>query len=413
MAAQRKNCFRIALFMKAKGAYGRDVISGVADYVQSTRQVWDFLLYEDFRCRIDGIEGWSGDGAIVDFDDPEFEEAFTHTKLPVVAVGGSYERDSDYPAHVPYVATDNFALVEKAYDHLVDMGLRRFALYSMPARATNRWAQQREKAYARLCRRDGLPPVVFNGLPTDGLDWEVQLADLVRWLNELPKPVGVLAVTDARARQVLQACILGNLAVPDEVAIVGIDDDTLLRMLARIPLSSVKQGTREMGRVAAALLHRRLIGDSIAESRVLVPPGDVNAQMSSRHQPTYDPYVMRARHYIRQFAAQGAKVAQVADYVGVSRATLDNHFRRAFGTTVHDDMLAFRLQLARQALERREGSCEEIALRAGFTTVQYMHAVFKRELGVSPRDYQRQALRGAAAEGTRASRTWTPAVSPP
>lgn len=393
MAAQRKMCFRVALFMKAKGAYGRDVIAGVSDYVQSTRQVWDFLLYEDFRCRIDGIESWSGDGAIVDFDDPEFVEAFTHTKLPLVAVGGSYEREADYPAGVPYVATDNFALVSEAYGHLVDMGLGRCALYSMPARATNRWAQERERAYAALCRRDGLAPLVFNGLPTDGLEWDVILADLVRWLKGLPKPIGVIAVTDARARQVLQACITANIAVPEEVALVGIDDDTLLRMLARIPISSVKQGTREMGRIAAAMLHRRLIGDTLADERVLVPSGGVNAQLSSRHQPTHDPYIMRARHYIRQFAAQGAKVAQVADYVGVSRATLDNHFRRAFGTTVHDDMLAFRLQLARQALERHEGSCEEIAARAGFTTVQYMHAVFKRELGVSPRDYQRQAAR--------------------
>jgi LacI family transcriptional regulator len=396
--AHRKSCFRVALFMKAKGAYGRDVIAGVCDHVQSTRLVWDFLLYEDFRCRIDGIQSWSGDGAIVDFDDPEFEEAFTHTKLPVVAVGGSYERDADYPAGTPYVATDNFSLVASAYHHLVDMGLRRFALYSMPAKPTNRWAQERERAYRKLCRRDSLAPIVFQGLATDGLDWEIILADLVAWLTALPKPIGVIAVTDARARQVLQACVTAGIAVPEEVALVGIDDDTLLRMLARIPLSSVRQGTREMGRVAAAMLHRRLIGDTLDEPRVLVPPGGVNAQLSSRHQPTYDPYVMRARHYIRQFAAQGAKVAQVADYVGVSRATLDNHFRKAFGSTVHDDMLAFRLQLARQALERQDGSCEEIALRTGFNTVQYMHAVFKRELGMSPREYQRRMLPLAAAQ---------------
>lgn len=390
MAAHRKNSFRVALFMKAKGAYGRDVVAGVCDYVQSTRQVWDFLLYEDFRCRLEGIPSWSGDGAIADFDDPEFQEVFSQSKLPVVAVGGSYERDADYPAGIPYVATDNFGLVAQAYHHLVDMGLRRFALYSTPPKPTNRWAQERERAYLKLCRRDGLNPILFAGHATDGLDWEIILNDLVRWLSELPKPVGIIAVTDARARQVLQACIMAGIAVPEEVALVGIDDDTLLRMLARIPISSVRQGTREMGRVAAAMLHRRLIGDTLAEPRVLVPPGGVNAQLSSRHQPTYDPYVMRARHYIRQFAAQGVKVAQVADYVGVSRATLDNHFRKAFGTTVHDEMLSFRLQLARQALERRDGSCEEIAARAGFTTEQYMHAVFKRELGCSPREYQRR-----------------------
>lgn len=382
------NSFRVALMLKAKGAYGRSVVAGVSDYVQSTRVVWDFLLFEDFRGSISSIGDWSGDGIIADFDDPEFERLFSHSRLPVVAVGGSYDRTADYPAGVPYVATDNFALVSAAYDHLVEMGLPRFAFYSQPPAPTNRWAQQREAAFCRICHRDGLDPLLFEGHFNDGLDWDSILAELIDWLAGLPKPVGVIAVTDARARQVLQACLMAGIAVPEEVALVGIDDDQLLRMLARIPISSVRQGTREMGRIAAELMHRRLIGDRLEHTRILVPSKGLNALASSRHQPVYDPYIMRARHYIRQFAAQGVKVAQVAAYVGVSRATLDLHFRKAFGWTVHDDMLAFRLERARQMLADRRLSLAEVAVRSGFTSLPYMYAVFRRELRCTPIEFQ-------------------------
>jgi LacI family transcriptional regulator len=143
-----------------------------------------------------------------------------------------------------------------------------------------------------------------------------------------------------------------------------------------------------MGRIAAEMMHRRLIGDRLEQARILVPPKGLNALASSRHQPTYDPYIMRARHYIRQFAAQGVKVAQVAAYVGVSRATLDMHFRKAFGWTVHDDMLAFRLERAQQMLADRRLSFAEVAARSGFTSLPYMYAVFRRELHCTPTEFQ-------------------------
>ncbi|MNY32269.1 Xylose operon regulatory protein [compost metagenome] len=101
---------------------------------------------------------------------------------------------------------------------------------------------------------------------------------------------------------------------------------------------------------------------------------------------------MRARHYIRQFAGQGIKVAQVAAYVGVSRTTLETHFRRTFGYTVHDDMLAYRLQLAQEMLGDESLPLERVAELSGFNNSQYMHTVFKRELGCSPREYQRNSF---------------------
>ena len=118
---------RIALLFNANKIFDREVIAGVAAYLSSTRASWDLFLEEDFRLRLPGIEHWQGDGIIADFDDPAVAAALSRSRIPVVAVGGSYEDEAAYPLGVPYVATDNFKLIRLAYDHLIEAGLRRFA----------------------------------------------------------------------------------------------------------------------------------------------------------------------------------------------------------------------------------------------------------------------------------------------
>src|SRR5437868_12468722 len=115
---------RIALLFNANKIFDREVIAGIAAHLSSTRASWDLFLEEDFRLRLPGIEKWQGDGIIADFDDPSVAEALASSRIPLVAVGGSYENEADYPTGVPYVATDNFKLIKLAYDHLIDAGLR-------------------------------------------------------------------------------------------------------------------------------------------------------------------------------------------------------------------------------------------------------------------------------------------------
>lgn len=379
---------RIALLFNANKIYDREIIAGVASYLSSTRVSWDLFLEEDFRCRLQGIESWEGDGIIADFDDPAVAEALTNIKIPVVAVGGSYENDADYPEAVPYVATDNFKLIKLAYDHLIEAGLFRFALFSVPESPSNRWAQEREKAFCTLIKRDRMDLQIYRGQITTAPSWDSAVENLVQWLHSIPKPVGIIAVTDARARQLLQACLIAGIAVPEQVALIGIDNDPLARILTRIPLSSVMQGAEEMGRTAAHLLHQMLNGARISTTRILVPPRGINVLSSCRHEPPKHPHVMQARYFIRQFACQGIKTEQVSDFVGISRSSLESHFRQELGRSVHDEILHTKLSAAKAILETEECNIADVAITCGFTSIQYMHAVFKRELGCTPRKYQ-------------------------
>lgn len=196
---------RIALLFNGSKIYDRGIITGIGNYLSSTRASWDLFLEEDFLCRLKGIERWQGDGIIADFDDPLIGEALADIKLPVVAVGGSYEDARAYPRGIPYVATDNHALMKLAYEHLIEAGLTPVACFSLPPAQANRWAQEREKAFKRLLQRDGLPVEVYRGLGTSAPLWDSAVEQQIAWLQSLPKPIGIIAVTDARARQLLQA----------------------------------------------------------------------------------------------------------------------------------------------------------------------------------------------------------------
>ncbi|USX22985.1 DNA-binding transcriptional regulator [Oxalobacteraceae bacterium OTU3REALA1] len=383
---------RIALLFNANKSFDREVTAGIASYLGSTRAAWDLFLEEDFRLRLSGIERWQGDGIIADFDDPAVADALSHCSVPVVAVGGSYADPADYPVGVPYVATDNYKLIKMARDHLIDVGLSRFAMFSLPKTRENRWAQERENAFLGLMRQDGMEGEIFHGNGTCASSWEESMRGQIDWLRSLPKPVGIIAVTDARARQLLQACIIGGIEVPEQVALIGIDNDPMVRMLTRIPLSSVIQGAQEMGRTAAHLLDQMLHGVRLPHTRIQVPPAGINILASSEHQRIRHPQVMRACHFIRQYGCQGIKTQQVAEHVGVSRSSLEAYFREELGCSVHDMILRFKLDAAKAGLQGRERSIADVALGCGFTSTQYMHLVFKRELGCTPRAYRDRVL---------------------
>ena len=384
--------YRIALLFKTNDIYGREIVEGISQYLASTRIAWDPFLETDLIPALSHIESWKGDGIIADFNDAAVAQALANTAAPVVAVGCSYADPRRYPERIPYVASDTEQLVRLAYDHLVEAGLSRFAMFSLPPKTDNRWAQEREDCFRKLMARDRLAVNIHRGESINAPTWSESGRELVDWLKALPKPVGVIAVNDVRARQLLLACSEAQIAVPGEVAVIGIDNDPLARGLTRIPLSSVIQGTHEMGNTAARMLHQILKNVPIRSGPALIAPMGVRAMASSQHVVERNPMVMRARHFIRQFACQGIRTEQVADYVGASRSSLEAHFRHELRCSVHDEIMRIKLDAATTILSSDSAPLGDIAVRCGFTSVQYMHTVFRRELGCTPSQFRSRGV---------------------
>ncbi|WP_337880777.1 DNA-binding transcriptional regulator [Rheinheimera sp.] len=377
----------ITLLFNANKVYDRQVIEGIGHYLQSSKVDWDIYLEEDFSCRLEHIHEWGGDGIIADFDDINIQQALALWNKPVVGVGGSYANAEDYPA-VPYVATNNFALVEAAYEHLKRKGLDSFAFYSVPVDDNHRWARERENAVRKLTAQDGFDCQIYQGHCTRPETWQYAMNRLTDWVQSLPKPVGIIAVTDSRARHLLQACEHLGIIVPDQVSIIGIDDDDIARFLSRISLSSVTQGCFEMGYQAAKLLHTQLNNIDVGKKRTLVAPVGVASRQSTDYKALRDPYVIQAMHYIRRNASRGVKVEQVTDYVGISRSNLEQRFRAERGHSIHTELHNQKLTRACKMLLETQVSPTEIANICGYPSLQYMYAVFKRHFGQTPKEFR-------------------------
>jgi len=383
---------RITLLFNANKVYDRQVIEGVGHYLQSSKVSWDVYLEEDFLARLEHIKDWGVDGIIADFDDPTIQSAVEGLDLPVIGVGGSYENTNDYPT-VPYVATDNYKVILSAYEHLKQKGLERFAFYGFPPDQNHRWATEREKSIIKMCNDDGYDCSIYRGHPTRPETWQYTMNRLSDWLQNLPNPVGIISVTDARARHLLQACDHIGKMVPDCISIVGIDDDDIARNLSRISLSSVTQGCFEMGFQAAKLLHRRLDNPNLKSKIVLVPPVGVVQRQSSDFKALNDPFVIQAMHFIRQNASTGIKVEQVLDFVGISRSNLESRFHDECGHSIHTEIHNEKLSRACNMLEKNDASTREIAKICGYPSLQYMYAIFRKHFDKTPKEYRDDFLR--------------------
>ena len=379
--------FRITLLFNANKVYDRQVVEGVGEYLQASQTDWDIFIEEDFRCRIDNIREWLGDGVIADYDDLAIEDLLNKVNVPIVGVGGSYHHDTDYP-RVHYIATDNFALVESAFLHLKEKGLQRFAFYGLPLSSGKRWAQEREHAFRQLVAQERYQGVVYQGLETAPENWQHAQNRLADWLQTLPQNTGIIAVTDARARHLLQVCEHLKIPVPEKLCVIGIDNEELTRYLSRTALSSVAQGTRQMGYQAAKLLHRLLGNEPMALQRILVPPVKVIARRSTDYRSLRDPAVIQAMHFIRFHACKGIKVEQVLDAVGMSRSNLEKRFKDETGETIHAMIHSEKLERARGLLVSTSLAINEISQMCGYPSLQYFYSVFRRSYGSTPKSYR-------------------------
>lgn len=393
--------FRISLLFNANKVYDRQVIEGIGEYLQASQCDWDIFLEEDFTTNINNFNQWHGDGVIADFDNPEVIKQLENITVPIIGVGGSYQSEDDYP-DVPYVATDNYAVVEMAFEHLKKKGIEKFAFYGLPQSYVHGWAHERKKAFLQIVEKSGYSSSVYLGNEISPQTWQYDMNRLSDWLQRLPAGTGIIAVTDARARHVLQACDHLNLMVPDHLSVIGIDNEELARYLTRVSLSSVGQGCKSMGHKAAKMLHNLLEKKSaqmnqeppckvVKHARVLVPPTQVYERQSTDFQALKDPYVIQAMHYIRQHACRGIKVEQVLSYVGISRSNMEARFKEERGHSIHQELHESKLNRAGNLLVSTELPILEIADLCGYPSLQYMYTIFKKTYNKTPKEFRERS----------------------
>ena len=381
---------RIALLVESSHGTGRDIVHGVAAFLRE--QGCDWLVDHETQRLEDGppawLKKWRGDGVIARLHSPRVAKAVSRLGVPVVDVLNALPPVPG--VHLAHV--DEAAIARLAFEHLRGLGLREFAFCGPADRV---WALQRRDVFAAAAADANMPVCVYEfstHLRTQELARR-RAERLVTWLRRLPRPIGVLAANDSYASIVSTACRMAGLTVPDDVVILGVDNDEVFCSLAAPPLSSVVTATHLLGFEAARLMDAVLCDPRGGKRRhVIVPPLGIKVRASTDMLATDDEDVTAAVAMIRSNGSAKLSVSKIAETVGLSPSTLQRRFRETVGHSVHEEAIRHRLRIAMRLLSETDLSILAVARRAGFGHQEYLGRVFKSRLGVTPAEYRKAAV---------------------
>ncbi len=384
---------RIALLIGASRQYRRDLLRGIAAYAR-VHGPWIFYHEEQIeRARPAWLKDWRGDGVLARIESLSLLEHLRSMNVPTVDLLGLHNA-----AGIPSFDNDTPAVAKLAADHFLERGFEHFAYCGLPGVHYSDNSSNSLVAYLEKMGRSvnvytpsrlGKPPLPVAAATAEakGILQEEALGD---WLESLPKPLGLVACNDLRAHQVLNVCARRGIAVPDEVAVLGADNDEVLCELSNPPLSSVDPNAQKMGYEAAALLERMIAGEKPPQEKILIEPAGVIARKSTDVTAIPDRAVAAAFFFIRENACQGISVEDVLRKVRLSRSTLERRFAQYVGRSPKNEILAAQLRHVKQFLSETDYPLSKVARLSGFKHVENMCHFFKDKTGETPGQYRKK-----------------------
>jgi LacI family transcriptional regulator len=376
----------VALLVETSSITGRRILQGIASYLRS-HPPWSVFVEQRALETVPPrwLETWRGDGIISRWNNPDFAASVRKARVPAIDL-----THRGPLIGLPRIASEDRVIGRLAAEHLLERGFRALAFCGFTG---IRWSTRRKESFLGALGETGEAGHVYES-PWGGPDarsWEQDQTAIGRWLKHLPKPVGVMACNDVRGLHVLDACRRVGLHVPEEVAVIGVDDDPLLCELCDPPLSSVIPNMERIGYEAAELLDRLMAGEEADFEERLVPPLGLATRLSTDVLAIDDARVVAAVRFIRTHACHGITVGDVLGHTPLSRTALERQFRRYLGRSPQAEIRAVQLKRVRQLLAETDLKMDRIAELAGFEYPQYLNTVFKRELGLTPGQFRREA----------------------
>jgi LacI family transcriptional regulator len=382
---------RVALIYEARHAYDWKFMAGVAAYIHENPGFNVYLERDALKDqRLPDFHSWQGHGIIANFDHPNVAAAVSRSGLPVVGFGSGYGWRAP---SIPYFFTNNRSIAQMAADHFLFRGFQNFAFCGYQKDPINGWSEERERNFVAYIKARGYACPVYVGPQRTTSQWAAVERAIVEWLTPLRKPVAVMAANDSRALDVLEACRASELRVPEEVAVVGVNNDQVLCELGSPPLTSIEHGTERMGYEAAALLERMMNGEKPRRRRFVIDPVGITTRRSSDVLAIEDRAVANAMAFIQVYATKGIKVADVTKALGISRSGLEARFDKALSYSVHTAIRRTQMERARTLVSDTKMPLKQIAANTGFRSVQQMTTLFRKTFLQPPAKYRKNLTR--------------------
>lgn len=368
----------IALCVNLNDFYEHGIARGVVRYAKEAGS-WRLFGYGWMFRPVGSLSEWQGDGIIARIEFQEDFERIRTLNLPVVDVAGAFIGKKVYT-----VSNDDFATGVTGAELFISQYFSNFAFCGASG---VEWSSSRLEGFrTRLGAAGSSLPLFLKPLRW----WEAQRTSpgLKAWISRLPLPCGVMACNDTAGVLVCAACRELGLRIPEDIAVLGVDNEDVLCELSNPSLSSIPLNCERIGYEAAFALDSILSSGKMPEKPSLVHPGQAIRRASTDALAVADPVVSSTIRYLRDNAHSGINVEDVVRNSGVSRRNLELKFKRLLGKSIHAEILNSKLLHASRLLKETSLPVSRIAASSGFSTASRFFKSFKFSLGLTPSQFR-------------------------
>ncbi|MCR9293278.1 MAG: DNA-binding transcriptional regulator [bacterium] len=375
----------VALLIETSNGYSRGLLEGVISYTK-VHGNWSVYLTEQERGSPPPawLQTWGGDGIIARIETDSIGRQLVRCGVPIVDLSAARHIQG-----VPWADTEDRAIAKLAFQHFAERGFRNLAYCGD---AGFHWSMKRGRHFRQFAESAGCHFFEHHSIAryARSFDAVAEKQRIMEWIQQLPRPIGIMGCYDFKAQEVLDACRQLGVPVPTEAAVIGVDNDHLICELSEPSLSSVIPDTKRTGYEAASLLDRMMNGEVITDEQPLITqPLGIRLRESTDTVAIEDEQIARALQFIRHRASANIRVRDVLEQVKLSRRAFEHRFKKLVGLTPHEEIQRVRMNRVIELLRETDLTVQQIAERLGFEHAEYLGAAFKREIGQSPGEYRR------------------------
>ncbi|MFA5292130.1 MAG: substrate-binding domain-containing protein [Phycisphaerae bacterium] len=376
---------RIILMVEPLGEYLQGLLRGIAQYSNSNGP-WVFYREPGkHEGTLPQLNPEEADGVIAKIANTAGARKKLPRTVPVILIG--YR---EIIPEMPQIFGDTEAIGKVAAEYFLNKGFRNFAFCGFDE---FHWSRERGKSFKLFLENKGYKVHLYRNLKgAMRKSWQLEQQDLAKWLRTLPKPVAILACNDDRGQHLISACKLGKMRIPDEISVLGVDNDKFVCSLTYPPLSSIALGTERAGYEAAQLLAKMMQMKKFINSSIMVRPTHVITRQSTDIIAAEDTLLSEAINYIQKHSNMDISVDDVAGEVMVSRRSLERKFRRQLNKSIYDEIRRIRVNRIISMLLETDLTIAQIGLAMGFKDITHTGRYFKEETGLSPLAYRRKFI---------------------
>ena len=378
---------KVLLLIDYSSEFSRRLLKGLIQYSKE-HGPWIFYRLPSYYKTLYGKEGivewakeWEAD-AIVARWDHEGTDLLKSLNIPVVLQ--NYKDRSDYFSNLTgdYIGTG-----EMAARFFIKRRYRNFAFYGNKGVV---WSRERAEGFRKEVEKAVGNYYYFESENLDGEEWGTSHIQLDEWLLSLPKPVGLFACDDDFALRISQICKINNIKIPEEISLLGVDNDELICHLSDPPISSIVTDVEKGGYEAGRLIDRMIKGEIVEPFNIIIRPTRFELRKSTEKYDISNGYISQVVNYIEDNFTTDINIEELTELVPLSRRNLEVKFKEEMGTTIYQFILSCRIDYFAHLLLTTDRTLYDMALEAGFNDCKNISRIFKKHRGCTPVEFQKK-----------------------